>query len=74
MSSQNQAAVMVRVSQAKPVFGVHRATLYRWAAAGHINIYKRGTGASFVDPTQVKNFIMGLGDEVGDRGGNTRNY
>jgi hypothetical protein len=63
--SDTQKPIMVRVSNAKPAFGVHRATLYRWAAADHIKIHKRGA-MSFVDPIQVKNFIMGLGDQLGD--------
>ncbi|MEM5542903.1 hypothetical protein WNY61_09135 [Sulfitobacter sp. AS92] len=67
MSRQHQAAIMVRMSQSQAAFGVHRCTLYRWAAAGHIKIYRRGPGASFVDPMQVKAFIMGLGDTVGDK-------
>jgi len=65
-AAMQQSAVMVRVSQAKAAFGVHRATLYRWAASDHIRIHKRGS-MSFVDPTEVKNFIKGLGDTVGDQ-------
>ena len=61
-----QAAIMVRVSQAQSAFGVHKSTLYRWAKEEHIAIHKRGS-MSFVDPVEVKNFIMGLGDQVGDQ-------
>lgn len=53
--------VMVRVSKAQEVFGVHRATIYRWVAAGHIRLYKRGS-MSFLDPAEVIAFIKGLGD------------
>ena len=55
---------MVRVSQAKAAFGVHRATIYRWAAENHIKIHKRGS-MSFVDPNEVRAFIMG--DQLGDQ-------
>lgn len=61
-----QAPIMVRPSQAKEVFGVHRATLYRWAAEKHIKIHKRGK-MSFVDPNEVRAFIMG--DQQGDQSG-----
>ncbi|MCZ4352646.1 helix-turn-helix domain-containing protein [Roseovarius aestuarii] len=60
-----QAAITVRVSQAQSAFGVHKSTLYRWRNEGHIVIHKRGS-MSFVDPVEVKNFIMGLGDQMGD--------
>jgi hypothetical protein len=60
-----QEPVMVRVSQSQYAFGVHKSTLYRWANNKHIVIHRRGA-MSFVDPIEVKNFIMGLGDQVGD--------
>lgn len=60
----DQRPVMVRVSKAQAVFGVHRATIYRWVAAGHIHLYKRGT-MSFLDPAEVTAFIKGMGDQVG---------
>ena len=66
-----QAPIMVRVSQAKAAFGVHRATLYRWAADKHIKIHKRGS-MSFVDPTEVRNFIMGLGEQLGEESAESR--
>jgi len=62
----DQSPVMVRVSRAQSAFGVHRSTLYRWAAADQIRIYKRGS-MSFVDPAEVRSFIKGLGDTLGDR-------
>jgi hypothetical protein len=49
--------VMVRVSQAQTVFGIHRSTLYRWAKEKHITIHRRGA-MSFVDPSEVYNFII----------------
>lgn len=58
-----QTAITVRVSQAQPAFGVHKSTLYRWANEGHIAIHRRGS-MSFVDPIEVKNYIMGLGDQM----------
>ncbi|MEI4262823.1 DNA-binding protein [Roseovarius sp. D0-M9] len=66
MSTTHPDPIMVRVSNAKAAFGVHRATLYRWAADNHITIHKRGT-MSFVDPVQVRNFIMGLGERMGEQ-------
>jgi hypothetical protein len=33
--------VIVRISQAQTVFGVHRSTLYRWAKSQHITIHRR---------------------------------
>jgi hypothetical protein len=49
--------VIVRILQAQTVFGVHRSTLYRWAKSQHITIHRRGA-MSFVDPSEVYNFIM----------------
>jgi hypothetical protein len=58
-------AIMVRVSQAQPVFGIHRSTLYRWAKEKHITIHRRGA-MSFVDPTEVRRFVIGEGGSIGD--------
>lgn len=61
-----QTPIFVRPAQIKALFGIHRATLYRWAAAGHITIHKRGA-ASFVSVAEISNFITGgLGDQMGD--------
>jgi hypothetical protein len=49
--------VIVRNSQAQTVFGVHRSTLYRWAKEKHITIH-RGGAMSFVDQSEVYNFII----------------
>ncbi|MDN5569573.1 MAG: helix-turn-helix domain-containing protein [Paracoccus sp. (in: a-proteobacteria)] len=58
--------IFIRPVQVKELFGIHRATLYRWAAAGHIKIHKRGA-ASFVSVSEVTDFITGsLGDQLGD--------
>lgn len=54
------APITCRPCDAKEVFGVSRATIYRWAEAGHISIYKRA-GMSFLDVSEVRNFILGLG-------------
>ncbi len=50
--------IYVRPVKAQEIFGVHRATLYRWADAGHINIHKRGA-ATFVRVDEVRAFIEG---------------
>lgn len=57
--------IYIRPVRSKEVFGVHRCTLYRWAADGHIKIYKRGA-ASFVRVDEVIKYIEGLGDQLGD--------
>lgn len=59
MSMQMQP-IMVRVSKAQQVFGVHRATIYRWAGAGSIKIYKCGS-ASFVKTEEILAHITGEG-------------
>ena len=51
-----QQAIYVRVSHAPAVFGVDRSTIYRWAAAGHVRIYKRGR-MSWVKAAEVSEFI-----------------
>lgn len=56
--------IYIRPVRAQEVFGVHRATLYRWAKDGHITIHKRGS-ASFVRVDEVMKYIEGLGDQVG---------
>lgn len=66
MAQAMQAPLFVRPVDAKAVFGIHRATLYRWAEQGHIRIYKRGA-ASFVSTAEVSNYITGLGDQLGDQ-------
>ncbi|WP_146590915.1 helix-turn-helix domain-containing protein [Puniceibacterium confluentis] len=47
-----------RPSDAPAVFSVSRATIYRWAKAGYITIYKR-TGISLIDVDEVKAYIKG---------------
>jgi hypothetical protein len=49
--------VIVRISQAQTVFGVHRSTLYQWTKSKHITIHRR-RAMSFVDPSEVYNFII----------------
>lgn len=53
--------VTCRPSDAQRVFGFSRATLYRWANAGHFRIY-RGTGMSFVVVDDVLSYIRSVGD------------
>ncbi|WP_017999052.1 helix-turn-helix domain-containing protein [Paracoccus sp. N5] len=50
--------IYIRPGKAQQMFGVHRATLYRWANAGHITIHKRGA-ATFVRLDEVRAFIEG---------------
>lgn len=52
--------IYVRPARSYELFGVSRSTLYRWASAGHITIYKRG-GASFVKVSEVSAYIEGGG-------------
>lgn len=42
METASPKPLYVRVSQSQDVFGIHRATIYRWANKGWIRIYKRG--------------------------------
>lgn len=58
MSTPAPKPIFVRVSEAKTYFGVHRNTLYRWAAAGGFEIYKRGE-VSLVKVSEVEAFVMG---------------
>lgn len=48
--------VFIRPVQVTQFFGIHRATLYRWAASGHITIHRRGA-ASFVKVADLTSFI-----------------
>ncbi|MFD1481647.1 helix-turn-helix transcriptional regulator [Paracoccus nototheniae] len=62
-----QTPIFIRPAQVQSHYGIHRATLYRWAAAGHVRIHKRGA-ASFVNVAELSNFITGsLGDQLGDQ-------
>ncbi|KMK65252.1 hypothetical protein IMCC21224_1183 [Puniceibacterium sp. IMCC21224] len=47
-----------RPSDAPAVFSVSRATIYRWANAGHITIYKH-TGISLIVVREVVAYIRG---------------
>lgn len=53
--------VYVRPRDSKLVFGISRATLYRWADRGAITIFRRGS-ASFVSVAEVSAYIEGLAD------------
>ena len=50
--------LFVRVRDCPIVFGISRATIYRWKNAGDVKIYKRG-GASFVKVTEMEELITG---------------
>lgn len=50
--------IYVRPVRAQQLFGVHRATLYRWAKDGHITIHKRGS-TSFIHVDELRAFIEG---------------
>lgn len=58
--------VTCRPTQAPQVFGVSRATIYRWAEKGHITLYQRA-GMTFVKVDEVLSYITGMGDQVGDQ-------
>ena len=57
--------VTCRPTQAPQVFGVSRATIYRWADKGYIRLYQRA-GMTFVKVDEVLAYITGLGDQMGD--------
>ncbi|NDW00062.1 helix-turn-helix domain-containing protein [Salipiger sp. PrR002] len=46
----------VRLAQAQEVFGIHRVTFYRWAAAGQIRIHKKGA-MSLLKVSEVEAFL-----------------
>lgn len=50
--------LFIRPARVSELFGIHRATLYRWAAAGHVKIHKRGA-ATFVSVKELSDFITG---------------
>ena len=50
--------LFVRMAQCQEVFGVHRATFYRWAADGLITIHKRGA-ISLLKVSEVEAFLEG---------------
>lgn len=54
----NLQPITCRPVQAKELFGVSTATIYRWAQKGHIRIHKRA-GCSFLNVEEVKNFLLG---------------
>lgn len=51
--------IYVRPVECQALFGMHRATLYRWAKEGKITIHKRGS-ASFVRVDDVRALIEGI--------------
>ena len=65
-ASARIAPVTCRPTQAPQVFGVSRATIYRWAEKGHIRLYQRA-GMTFVKVDEVLAYITGLGDHLGDQ-------
>ena len=51
-----RAPIYIRPVRAPEVFGISRSTLYRWAQAGLIRIYRRGS-MSFVRVEEVRAVI-----------------
>ncbi len=58
MSTTVLQPLFVRVSDCPTVFGISRATIYRWKNAGDVKIFKRG-GASFVKVSEMEDLITG---------------
>lgn len=56
ITDQPAAPVTCRPSQAPQVFGVSRATIYRWADRGHIRLYHRA-GMTFLRVDEVLAYI-----------------
>lgn len=56
--TEKMKPLYVRLSQAKDTFGIHRATFYRWAAAGRIRIYKKGP-ISLLKVSEIEVFLEG---------------
>ena len=66
MQNANTAPITCRPTQAQQIFGVSRATIYRWAERGHIRLYQRA-GMTFIKVDEVMAYITGTGDQMGDR-------
>ena len=49
----DQTPIFIRPNRVQAVFGIHRATLYRWAGAGHIKLIKRGS-QTFVEVAALR--------------------
>ena len=56
MSKREVQPIYARVSDSKVVFGVSRATMYRWISAGFVTLHKRG-GCSFLKVKDVLHYI-----------------
>lgn len=56
--------VTFRPADSKAVVGISRATLYRWAQAGHITLYRRGA-MTFAKTAEVVEFITGDSADAG---------
>lgn len=50
--------IFVRVAHAQEMFGVHRATIYRWAEAGKVTIHKVGS-VSLLNVAEMEAMITG---------------
>ena len=53
-------------ADSQAVVGISRATLYRWAQAGHITLYRR-SAMTFARTAEVVHFITGEGANWGTR-------
>lgn len=53
--------IFVRPCDVQAVFGIHRSTVYRWAAAGLIEIHRRGR-MSFIRAEELEKLIVQMVD------------
>lgn len=67
-NAQIQQRLYVRVADSRKVFGVHPATVYRWAKAGKLTIHKVGS-VSLLRVSEVHTFIRDGGKAEGLGGG-----
>ncbi|MBK4214820.1 hypothetical protein JJJ17_02650 [Paracoccus caeni] len=54
--SNDQRSEYIRLSRVQDVYGVHRATIYRWAAKGVVTIYKLD-GISLLRRSEMESMI-----------------
>ena len=56
--------IYVRCANVQKIFGVSRATVYRWAKEGRLTIHRpqHAPNSAFVRTAEMKNLIEGVGD------------